>query len=131
MAEHPNAVRIRDGYAAFATGDFGVLNDLLTEDLVLAPRRAEPTGRRLPRAGTPFYKLFGQLIEVTQGTFQMDLEAAFANDELGVALVIASSSVDGQSVAAREAHIMRMRDGKVAEFWYTSTDQYAFDEMIG
>ena len=61
----------------------------------------------------------------------MDLEAAFANDELGVALVIASSSVDGQSVAAREAHIMRMRDGKVAEFWYTSTDQYAFDEMIG
>ena len=130
MAEHPNAVRIRDGYAAFATGDFGVLNDLLAEDLVWHHGgRSQLAGDY--RGRTPFYKLFGQLIEVTQGTFQMDLEAAFANDELGVALVIASSSVDGQSVAAREAHIMRMRDGKVAEFWYTSTDQYAFDEMIG
>jgi uncharacterized protein len=120
MAEHPNAVRIRDGYAAFAKGDFAVLNDLLAEDLVWHHRGRDAV-----------YELFGKLIEVTHGTFQLDLEAAFANDDLGVALVIASSSVDGQSVAAREAHIMRMRDGKVAEFWYTSTDQYAFDEMIG
>src|SRR5690242_11049494 len=130
MAEHPNAVRIREGYAAFATGDFGVLNDLLAEDLVWHHGgRSQLAGDY--RGRDAVYKLFGQLIEVTQGTFRMDLEAAFANDELGVALVIASSSVDGQSVAARGAHIVRMRDAKVAEFWYTSTDQYAFDEMIG
>ena len=130
MAEHPNAVRIRDGYAAFAKGDFTVLNDLLAEDLVWHQGgRSQLAGDY--RGRDAVYELFGKLIEVTDGTFHMDLEAAFANDELGVALVVASSSVDGRSVTAREAHIIRMRDGKVAEFWYTSTDQYAFDEMIG
>jgi ketosteroid isomerase-like protein len=28
MTEHPNAARIRDGYAAFAKGDLAALNDL-------------------------------------------------------------------------------------------------------
>jgi ketosteroid isomerase-like protein len=130
VAEHPNAARIRDGYAAFAKGDFAVLNDLLAEDLVWHHGgRSQLAGDY--RGRDAVYELFGKLIEVTHGTFHMDLQAAFANDELGVALVVASSSVDGRSVAAREAHIMHMRDDKVTEFWYTSTDQYAFDEMIG
>ena len=34
MAEHPNVAGIRDGYAAFAKGDFAALTDLLAEDLV-------------------------------------------------------------------------------------------------
>jgi ketosteroid isomerase-like protein len=130
MAEHPNAVRIRDGYAAFAKGDFAVLNDLFAEDLVWHHGgRSQLTGDY--RGRDAVYEFFGKLLEVTQGTFHMELEAAFANDELGVALVVASSSVNGQSVAVREAHIIRMRDGKVAEFWYATADQYAFDEMIG
>lgn len=130
MAEHPNATRIRDGYTAFIEGDLAILNDLFTEDLVWHHGgRSRLAGDY--RGRDAVFGLFGKLLEVTHGTFQMDLQAAFANDEFGVALVVASSSVDGQNVTAREAHIMRMRDGKVAEFWYTSTNQYAFDEMIG
>ena len=34
MAEHPNVARIKDGYAAFAKGDFAVLNDLFAEDVL-------------------------------------------------------------------------------------------------
>ena len=34
MAEHPNIARIRDGYAAFAKGDFAVLTDLFAEELL-------------------------------------------------------------------------------------------------
>src|SRR5258708_17741278 len=34
MAEHPNVARIRDGYAAFAKGDFGVLTDLFADNIV-------------------------------------------------------------------------------------------------
>lgn len=130
MAEHPNADRIRDGYTAFAKGDFAVLNDLFAEDLVWHHGgRSQLSGDY--RGRDAVYEFFGKLIEVTHGTFRMELEAAFATDELGVALVVASSSVNGRSVTVREAHIIRMRDGKVAEFWYATTDQYAFDEMIG
>lgn len=130
MAEHPNAARIRDGYAAFAKGDFAVLNDLLADDVVWHQAgRSQLAGDY--RGRDAVYEFFGRLLEVTQGTFGMELQAAFADDELGVAVVLASSSVDGQSVTAREAHIIRFRDGKVAEFWYTSSNQQAFDEMIG
>jgi ketosteroid isomerase-like protein len=34
MAEHPNVARPKDGYAAFAKGDFAALNDLFAEDLL-------------------------------------------------------------------------------------------------
>jgi ketosteroid isomerase-like protein len=130
MAEHPNAVRIRDGYAAFAKGDFAVINDLLAEDVVWHHGgRSQLAGDY--RGRDAVYEYFGKILEVTQGTFRMDLEAAFANDELGVALVVASSSANGRSSTVREAHIIRMRDGKAAEFWYATTDQYNFDEMIG
>lgn len=130
MAEHPNVARIRDGYAAFAKGDFAVINDLFAEDVVWHHAgRSQLAGDYHGRDAV--YGYFGRLLEVTQGTFHMELQEVFANDELGVALVVASSSVDGRSVTAREAHIIRMRDGKAAEFWYTSTDQYAFDELIG
>jgi hypothetical protein len=27
--------------------------------------------------------------------------------------------------------VMHLRDGKVAEFWNASTDQYAVDELLG
>lgn len=35
------------------------------------------------------------------------------------------------SVEVDDVHIFRMRDGKVAEFWTATTDQYALDELIG
>ncbi len=37
MTEHPNVARIKDGYAAFAKGDFAALNDLFAEDLLWHP----------------------------------------------------------------------------------------------
>ncbi len=49
MAEHPNVARIRDGYAAFAKGDFAALNELFADDIVLARRRTESAGEGLPR----------------------------------------------------------------------------------
>jgi hypothetical protein len=40
MAEHPNVTRIKDAYAAFAKGDFAVLEDF-RRGRAVARRRAE------------------------------------------------------------------------------------------
>jgi hypothetical protein len=130
MAEHPNVTRIRDGYAAFAKGDFTVLNDLFAEDLLWhEPGRSQLAGDF--RGRDAVYAEFAKLMEITEGTFQLDVQAIFANDEDGVALVVSSASRGGRSVEAREAHMFRLRNGKVVEFWNASTDQYAFDELFG
>jgi uncharacterized protein len=130
MAEHPNVARIRDGYAAFAKGDFAVLNDLFAEDLLWH----EPGQNQLSgdyRGRDAVYGLFGKLIEVTEGSLRVDLDAAFADDEHAVALVVVTAGRGGQSVQVNAAQVFQMRDGKVVEFWSLPADPNAFDEIIG
>jgi uncharacterized protein len=130
MAEHPNAARIRDGYAAFAKGDFAVLNDLFAEDLLWHDSgRNQLSGEYRGREAV--YGLFGKLMEVTEGSFHIDLHAVLADDEHGVALVVITASRGGRSIEVNEAHVFHLRDGKVVEFWNASTDQYTADELIG
>jgi uncharacterized protein len=130
MAEHPNVTRIKDGYAAFAKGDFAVLNDLFAEDLLWhIGGRSQLT--KDYRGRDQVYGFFGKLMELTEGSFHLDLHAVFADDEHGVALVVGTASRGGKSLTINEAHIYHLRDGKVTEFWDGSTDQYAFDELIG
>ena len=77
------------------------------------------------------YGFFGKLMEVTEGSFDLDLHTVFADDEHGVALTIATASRGEQSIRVNNADVMHLRDGKVVEFWTASTDPYAFDELIG
>ena len=130
MAEHPNVARIRDGYAAFGKGDFAVLNDLFAENLLWHDAgRSQLAGEY--RGRDAVYGLFGKLIELTGGSFQIDLHAVFADDEHGVALVIITASRGGRSIEVNEAHVFHLLDGKVVEFWNASTDLYASDELFG
>jgi uncharacterized protein len=130
MAGHPNVARIKDGYAAFAKGDFTVLNDLFAEDLLWhEPGRNQLGGDY--RGRDAVYGFFGKLMELTEGSFHLDVESIFADDERGVALVVSTASRGGKSIEVKDAHIFNLRDGKVVEFWQASTNPYAYDELIG
>jgi len=130
MAEHPNVARIRDGYAAFAKGDFAVLNDLFAEDVVWHEAGRNQLSQEY-RGRDAVYGFFGKLMEVTEGTFHIDLHAVLADDEHGVALVRMTLSRGGKTATTNDAHVFHLRDGKVTEFWDASTDQYGYDEVIG
>ena len=130
MAEHPNVTRMKDGYAAFAKGDFAVLDDLFADDVVWHVGGRNQLTRDY-RGRDEVYGFFGRLLELTEGSFHIDLHTIFADDEHGVALVATSSSRGGKSVRINEAHVYHLRDGKVTEFWDASTDAYALDELIG
>jgi uncharacterized protein len=130
MAEHPNVARIRDGYAAFAKGDFAALNDLFAEDVLWHEAGRNQLSREY-RGRDAVYAFFGKLMEVTAGTFHIDLHAVFADDEHGVALVRMTLSHGDKTVTTNDAHVFHLRDGKVTEFWDASTDQYGYDEVIG
>jgi len=130
MAEHPNVARITDGYAAFAAGDFAVLTDLFAEDLLWhVGGRSQLAGDY--RGRDAVFGLFGKIMEVTEGSFHLEPHAILADDEHAVALVFGTASLGGRSITNNDAHVFHMRDGKVEEFWTASTDQYAFDELIG
>jgi uncharacterized protein len=121
MAEHR--------FAAFAKGDFAVLDDLFATDLLWhEPGRSQLAG---DCRGREAVYGFGRLTEVTEGLFRLDVQAVFADDEHGVALTVSTASRGGRSVTVNDAHIFHMRDGKVMEVWNASTGPYACDELIG
>jgi hypothetical protein len=130
MAEHPNVTRMKDGYAAFAKGDFAVLDDLFADNVVWHVGGRNQLTKDY-RGRDEVYGFFGRLLELTEGTFHIDLHTIFADDEHGVALVATLARRGGKSVRINEAHVYHLRDGKVTEFWDASTDEYALDELIG
>jgi len=130
MSEHPNVARIRAGYGALSRGDVAVTNDLFAEDMVLhATGRNQITGEY--RGRDEVYRVLAKLAEITGGTLHYDVHAVFADDEHGVALVTAKGSRDGQTGEFDVAHVARLRDGKIVEFWDCPYDRYGLDEFIG
>jgi len=130
VVQHPNVARIHDAYAAFANGDLAALNDYFAEDVVFHvvgrnQLSADYNGR------DAVYEFFGKLMAITDGTFHVDVHAAFADDEHGVALVMVTASRNGRSMKVNGAHVTHLRDGRIVEFWDASTDQYATDEVLG
>jgi len=130
MTEHANVARLREGYAAFAKGDIAALNELFADDLQWHEGgRNQVSGEY--RGRDAVFGLLGKLMEITEGSLRLDLHAVFADDEHGVALVTVKASRDGRSMNVNGVHVVHLRDGKVAEFWNASNDQYAVDEFIG
>jgi uncharacterized protein len=130
MADHPNVARIRDGYAAFSKGDLAVLSDLFADDLLWHEGGQNQLSGDY-RGREAVFGLFGKLKEATEGSLHVDLHAVFADDEHGVALVIATASRGGQTITVNNVDVMHLRDGKVVEFWTVPTDPAAVDELIG
>jgi uncharacterized protein len=130
MTEHSNVARLRDGYAAFSKGDFAVLNDLFADDVVWHIGGRNQLTKDY-RGRDEVYGFFGKLMELTEGSFHIELGKIFADDEQSVAVVTISASRGGKSISTKDAHIFGLRDGKVTEFWDATTDAYAFDELIG
>jgi hypothetical protein len=70
-------------------------------------------------------------MEISGGTFRIEVHTILADDEHGVALLVSSSSRGGRSIEIKDVHVFHLRDGKVVEFWDASTDQYSADELFG
>ena len=101
MSEHPNVARLRAAYAAFAA-----LNDLFADDVLFhATGRNQVQGDY--RGRDAVYGLFGKFMEITEGTFHIDVHAVLADDERGVALAVITGSVADRSATTNHAP-MRM-----------------------
>jgi uncharacterized protein len=130
MSEHPNVQRLRDAYTAFGKGDFDVLTQLWADDI----RWHEPGSTELSGEYTgpqQVFAMFGRLMEITEGSFRLDVRTVLADDNWGTAVVHLTAHRGERTLDTVSAHIMRIRDGRVAEFWEASTDQAALDAFFG
>jgi ketosteroid isomerase-like protein len=129
MDEHPNATILRQGYDAFGRGDMDGVARILADDVLWhSPGHSPLSG---DYTGIPaVLGLLGEIAQRTGGTFRADVHDILANDVHGVALVTISGSRGGKTVTDRQVHVVHFRDGKLAESWFTGTDQDAVDELF-
>ena len=126
---HPNEDLLRRGYAAFATGDLDTVFSLFSDDIVWHNGGTNQlTGDY--RGHEAVMGMFGQLIEVTGGTLQLDIHDVLVNDTHGAVLVTARAERDGQPIAVREVNIWHLADGKATEFWVFPEDSAELNKMF-
>jgi ketosteroid isomerase-like protein len=125
---HPNEDLLRRGYEAFAGGDLQAVQEFFADDILWhAPGRNPLSGDY--KGAQEVLAFLGKTMEMSGGTFGLDVHDLLADDEHGVALVVARGQRQGKSLEDRQVHVMHIQGGKVAEFWAHPGDQYAVDEF--
>jgi ketosteroid isomerase-like protein len=130
MPSVTNEELLRQGYAAFASGDLATVQSLFAEDIVWHSAGANQlTGDYAGHHEVLGY--FGRLMELTGGTFRLEIHDVLANEMHGIVLVTVHGERNGQVVALREVNIWHLENGKAKEFWAFPEDSYQMDQFFG
>jgi uncharacterized protein len=125
MTEHPNVEHARRGYDAFAKGDLVALGELMADDIVWHVKGAGPLNGDY-RGRDQVFAFFGRLAEETGGTFRLDVHDILANDDHTATLATLSTSRGGKSIETPVVNVSHNdSDGKITEFWASTTDPEA------
>jgi len=129
VAEHPNAVRAREGYEAFSRGDLEAIKRLLHPNVV-----AHVSGRS-PVSGDykgvdGFIGWLTKLFELSDGTARVEVHDILADDTHVVVLSTGHAQRKGRSIAAQQIQVSHTNSqGQITESWFTGTDPYGVDEF--
>jgi ketosteroid isomerase-like protein len=127
---HPDEELVRRGYDAFSRGDMDTLREVLHPDLVWhSPGRNQLAGDH--RGIEAVLGFFGRTMELTGGTFGVEVHDVVANDEHVVGLNSVTAERAGKTLNDRNALVFHVRDGRATEVWQFWEDQYAADEFFG
>jgi len=128
MADHPNAALIRRGYAAFSEGDMKTIDELFADDIVWhVAGRGRFAGDR--RTKKEVYDFFGQLAELSGGTFALDVHDVVGGDDHVVVMTNARATYNGRTLDGQGVDVWHVRDGKAVEFWHVDVDPYAVEDF--
>jgi ketosteroid isomerase-like protein len=124
-----NATIIRRGYEFFNSGNLEELTPLFAESVVWhAGGRGRLAGDKRGRDATFAY--FGQLGELTGGSFRAELHDVVANQEHVVGLHANTGQRDGKSLNVKEVLVFHLRDGQIVEAWEHYEDTQTWDEFV-
>ena len=124
---HPNATAFARAYEAFGRGDMDTLkaSGFHPDATWHHPGTVGIAGDY--RGVDAILGLFGRIFQETAGSFRAVPYRIVADDDYAVALINTAGARNGKSLEDREVHVVRMREGKIAESWLYLGDQPAID----
>lgn len=126
---HSNEDLLRRGYEAFATGDIDTVLTVFADDIAWHVGGSNQTSGDY-HGHQEVMGFFVKLMELSGGSFRLDVHDILANDTHGIVLATAHGQRDGQQLTAREVNIWHLADGKATEFWAFAEDQAAIDRFF-
>jgi uncharacterized protein len=127
---HPDEEVVRRGYDAFSRGDMQALRELFDPDVVWhSPGRSQLAGDY--RGVDAVLGFFGRTMELTGGTFRVEVHDVVANDEHVVGLHAVTAEREGKRLQDSNTLVVHVRDGRTSEVWQFWADQYAADAFFG
>ena len=127
---HPNAQTLKAHIAARSSGDVALEMSFYAENCQLHyPGRNALSGTY--RGTDEVLGFLSKAMQLTEGTFHVEVQAILADTEQVVALVSPSASRLGRSLTWDAVDVYTMTDGKISEHRILEADQYAVDEFFG
>lgn len=129
MSAETDAEALRSGYEAFAKGDMDAVAKLFSPDI------RWNIGGKSEISGTyegheAVFAFFGRLMELTEGTFQVEIHDLLASDDHVVVLVRESATRGDKHLDSNEVHVWHLDDGIATEYWGIPQDQYKVDAFF-
>lgn len=123
-----NAALIKGAYEAFARGDVANVFAVFAEDILWhVPGRGPISGDYRGHAGVGGF--FQKFMELSSGTFRIDIEDILSQGDRVVVLCTESAKRGGRSWSSPQVHVWTIRDGRVAVFCQYQGDQQTEDEF--
>ncbi len=115
MDVEQNLETVRQGYAAFSSGDMDTLMTLYNDDAVhIVPGESRVSGAH--KGKDSILALYGALFELSGGTLRIQLDHVLSDGGSRVLSIHTSSmDKDGETFTQTEALLFTLVNGKVAE----------------
>ena len=117
VAEHANARRVRELFAAFQAGNLEIIEATIADDCVwrFPGRRGQLAGAHVGRDAILRFLL--RVPELTGGTFHLDLIDVLANDRHAVALFQGRGTRNGKQLDNPTCLRIRLEGGRAIDIW--------------
>jgi ketosteroid isomerase-like protein len=123
-----NQQLIERAYAAFAEGDIPTVLRALDEEILWHVPGRGPLSRDY-HGHAEVIGFFEHFMELSGGTFRVDVDDVFAKGDRVVVLVTESAEREGRMWSSPQVHAWTLEDGKASVFWQFQGDQQAEDEF--
>ena len=123
-----NRTLVESAYQAFARGDLPKAMAALSEDVLWHVPGRGPLSRDY-RGHSQVLGFFQHFMELSGGTFKIELDDVLARGDRVVALVTESASRKGRSWSSPQVHVWTLKSGRATTFWQFQGDQQAEDEF--
>ena len=127
-AANANAALIKNAYDAFSRGDVPGAMSAFAEDILWHVPGRGPLSRDY-RGRAEVLGFFGHFMELSGGSFRLQVDDVLAKDNRVVVLCTGAPSAAAGSWSAPQVHVWTVKDGKATVFREYEGDQQGDDEF--